>query len=99
MRGTIMDYPLTLPTILEHAGRLHGAQEIVSRRPDKSIHRCTFGDFYRRARLLAEALQKAGLKPGDRVGTLCWNHSAHLEAYFGLNVTERGRYQGQSETV
>jgi fatty-acyl-CoA synthase len=84
MRGTIMDYPLTLPTILEHAGRLHRAQEIVSRRPDKSIHRCTFGDFYRRARLLAEALQKAGLKPGDRVGTLCWNHSAHLEAYFGV---------------
>jgi len=84
MRGTIMDYPLTLPTILEHAGRLHRAQEIVSRRPDRSIHRCTFGDFYRRARLLAEALIKAGLEPGDRVATLCWNHSAHLEAYFGV---------------
>jgi len=84
MRGTIMDYPLTLTTILEHAGRLHGAQEIVSRRPDRSIERCTFADFYRRARLLAEALLKAGLKPGDRVATLCWNHSAHLEAYFGV---------------
>ena len=84
MRGTIMDYPLTLPTILEHAGRLHSAQEIVSRRPDRSLHRCTFGEFYQRARLLAEALQKAGLQPGDRVGTLCWNHSVHLEAYFGV---------------
>ena len=84
MRGTIMDYPLTLPTILEHAGRLHGAQEIVSRRPDRSIHRCTFADFYRRSRLLAEALLKAGLQPGDRVATLCWNHSVHLEAYLGV---------------
>lgn len=84
MRGTIMDYPLTLPTILEHAGRLHGAQEIVSRQPDRSIHRCTFSNFYRRTRLLAEALLKAGLKPGDRVGTLCWNNATHLEAYFGV---------------
>ena len=84
MRGTMMDYPLTLPTILEHAARLHSAQEIVSRRHDRSIHRYTVGDFYRRARLLAEALQKAGLQPGDRVGTLCWNHASHLEAYFGV---------------
>ncbi len=84
MRGTIMDYPLTLPTILEHAGRLHSDQEIVSRRPDKSLHRYKFRDFYRRSKQLAEALLKAGLKPGERVGSLCWNHSTHLEAYFGV---------------
>ena len=41
-------------------------------------------DFYRRAKALAEALQRAGLQPGDRVATLCWNHYAHLEAYFGV---------------
>ena len=80
MRGTIMDFPLTLPTILEHAGRLHGAQEIVSRRPDKSLHRYTYKEFHHRSKLLSEALLKAGLQPGDRVGTLCWNHFAHLEA-------------------
>ena len=84
MRGTIMDYPLTLPTILEHAGRLHSAQEIVSRKPDKSIHRYTFGEFYRRSKLIAESLLKIGLKPGDRVATLCWNHNIHLETYFGV---------------
>lgn len=84
MRGTIMDYPLTLPTILEHAGRLHGAQEIVSRLPDRSLHRYTFADFYRRSKQLSEALQLAGLKAGERVGTLCWNHYAHLETYFGV---------------
>ena len=84
MRGTIMDYPLTLPTILEHAGRLHGSQEIVSRKSDKSLHRYRFSKFYKRTKYLAEALINAGLKPGDRVGTLCWNHYAHLEAYFGV---------------
>lgn len=84
MKGTMMNYPLTLTHILERAGRLYGSVEIVSRMPDKSLHRYTYADFYRRARSLAKALQKAGLKRGDRVGTLMWNHYAHLEAYFGI---------------
>jgi hypothetical protein len=84
MRNTMMQFPLTLTTILEHAGRLNKDFEIVSRMPDKSLHRDSFGNFSRRERLLAEALQKAGLKRGDRVGTLMWNHYAHMEAYFGI---------------
>src|SRR5208282_5893475 len=84
MQGTMMRFPLTLTAMLEHAGKLHGDVEIVSRMPDKSLHRHRFADFYRRARRLAEALTKAGLKPGDRVATLMWNHYAHIEAYFGV---------------
>lgn len=84
MKGTMMNYPLTLTHILERAGNIHGSVEIVSRMPDKSLHRYTYADFYRRARSLAKALQKAGLKRGERVGTLMWNHYAHLEAYFGI---------------
>ncbi len=84
MRGTMMDYPLTLIPILERAGRFFGRVEIVSRLPGRSLHRHTYGDFYRRARALAAGLVKAGLKPGDRVATLMWNHYAHLEAYFGI---------------
>src|SRR5256886_9895374 len=38
----------------------------------------------RRAKQLAVALQKLGLERGDRVATLCWNHSQHHEAYFGI---------------
>src|SRR4030067_353767 len=30
------------------------------------------------------ALQAAGLKKGDRVATLMWNHYAHLETYFAV---------------
>ncbi|WP_211295704.1 long-chain fatty acid--CoA ligase [Planifilum fimeticola] len=80
----MMNYPLTLMHILERAGMLYGSVEIVSRMPDKSLHRYTYADFYRRARSLAKALQKAGLKRGDRVGTLMWNHYVHLESYFGI---------------
>ncbi|MGA9473935.1 MAG: long-chain fatty acid--CoA ligase, partial [Terriglobales bacterium] len=46
-----------------------------------------YADLYRRSRALAEALQKAGLKRGDRVATLMWNHHAHLEAYFGIPIS------------
>ncbi len=84
MQSTMMNYPLTLAPILERAGTLFGASEIVSRLPDKSLHRYRYRDFHRRALALGGALQAAGLKKGDRVATLMWNHYAHLEAYFAI---------------
>src|SRR5205085_4342703 len=70
--------------ILQRAGRLFATQKIVSRLPDKSLHRYRYSDFHRRTRALAGALQRAGIQPGDRVATLMWNHYAHLEAYFAI---------------
>jgi len=81
-----MHDPLTLSHSLERAGKFFSAAEIVSRRPDHTLHRYTYADLYRRARALAEALQRAGLERGDRVATLMWNHHAHLEAYFGIPI-------------
>jgi fatty-acyl-CoA synthase len=81
---TMMRVPLTLPHFLERAAKLFPRVEIVWRRPDRSVQRYTYADFHRRARALAEALQRAGLRSRDRVATLLWNHSAHLEAYFGV---------------
>ena len=86
MHSTMMSVPLNLSHFLERAGKLFGGQEIVSRMPDKSLHRYTYADFYGRTRQLAEALQRAGLKRGDRVATLMWNHYAHYESYFGVIV-------------
>lgn len=84
MRGTMMDFPLTLPVILERAGKLFRRVEIVSRKPDRTAIRTTYGDFYGRARRLANALTKLGLRPGDRVASMMWNHTGHLEAFFGV---------------
>ena len=86
MRGTMMNFPLTLAPILERAGKLFSKVEVVSRLPGLGLGRCKYGDIYRRARQLAHALQLAGLKPGDRVATLMWNHAQHVEAYFGIPV-------------
>ncbi|HEY1271454.1 MAG TPA: AMP-binding protein, partial [Terriglobales bacterium] len=82
----MMSYPLTLIHVVERAGKLFPSVEIHSRLPDRSLHHATYGDLYRRARALAEALQRAGLQRGDRVATLMWNHCAHLEAYFGIPI-------------
>jgi fatty-acyl-CoA synthase len=84
MKGTMMPFPLTIARLLERAGTLFPNVEIVSSRPDNSLHRCTYREMYQRARALATALQSMGLRRGDRVATLMWNHSAHLEAYFGI---------------
>ncbi len=84
MNGLIMDFQLTIPVMMRRAETFFGHKEIVSRLPDKSYHRYTYLDFARRAKRLAVALQKLGLKQNDRVGTFCWNHYQHLEIYFGV---------------
>jgi fatty-acyl-CoA synthase len=84
MQSTMMQMPLTINHILDRGNQIFGDREIVSRRPDKSLHRTNYAALYRRSRQLAAALVEAGIRPGDRVATLMWNHSIHLEAYFGI---------------
>src|SRR5579862_1989769 len=86
MLGLMMNFPLTIPALLERAGTIFGNVEIVARRPDRTVARSTWGDLYRRSRRLANVLTGLGLRRGDRVATLMWNHTAHMEAYFGVPV-------------
>jgi fatty-acyl-CoA synthase len=84
MKSTMMTVPLSTNHLLERAGKYFADHEIVSRLPDKSIRRSTFGELFVRARQLSKALAGAGVDRGEAVGTLMWNHSAHLECYFGI---------------
>jgi fatty-acyl-CoA synthase len=84
MEGLMMDFQLTLPPLLRRAETFFGEREVVSRLPDRSFHRTTYRDVCRRARQLGVGLRQLGLKRGDRVATLCWNHHQHVEAYFGI---------------
>jgi len=84
MRGLMMDFPLTVPALLERAGGVFGKVEIVTRRPDRRLFRSSWGQLYRRSRRLANALVSLGLRRGDRVATLLWNQSEHMEAYFAV---------------
>src|SRR5437016_2131370 len=83
MRGTTMDFPLTLQHIFERGTRLFPDREIVTGGMT-GAHRYTYREFGQRVHRLASALKDLGLKPGERVGTFGWNHYRHLELYFAV---------------
>ncbi len=84
LSGQMMEQPLLIPSILEHAQRHHASTEVISARPAGAPHRSTWGTVAGRAAQLAHALSVLGVGPGDRVGTLAWNTSRHLEVYYAV---------------
>ena len=85
MHGLMMDQPLTISALLTFAEQNHGDSEIVTRTVEGPIHRYTYRDAARRSRQLAAALQRLGVREGDRVGTLAWNTHRHFELYYGVS--------------
>ena len=55
MNGLMMQQPLLISTLLTHAERHHGEQQIVSRRVEGDIHRTTYRDLAARSRRMANA--------------------------------------------
>lgn len=84
MDGLMMEYPLTIDRIVEHAGRMFPHKAVRTKRPDGSMHEYTYADLLGRSRRLAAGLAALGVEHGDRVGTFAWNHYQHLEMYFGI---------------
>jgi acyl-CoA synthetase (AMP-forming)/AMP-acid ligase II len=82
MQGLMMEMPLLISSILRHAARHHADAEVVSRRLEGDIHRYTYADCEQRARRLASALERAGVRQGERVATLAWNGYRHVEIYY-----------------
>ncbi|HTN66438.1 MAG TPA: 3-(methylthio)propionyl-CoA ligase [Burkholderiaceae bacterium] len=85
LMGQMMDQPLLISSIIQHADRYFGDNEIVSRRVEGDIHRYTYRDCHRRSRQLANALANLGVKIGERVATLAWNGYRHMEAYYAVS--------------
>jgi len=77
---TMMNTPLTMSVLMDRGPALSPNTEIVSKMRDK-VHRYTYAELGNRARQLAHALTKLGVKQGDRVATLAWNGYRHLEIY------------------
>ena len=85
MRGLMMDRPLLVSSILEHAAERYGAVEMVSCTVDAPVHRTTYANLRERVRQLARALRdKLGVQPGERIATLAWNDHRHFELYYGI---------------
>ncbi|MFN8821894.1 MAG: 3-(methylthio)propionyl-CoA ligase [Betaproteobacteria bacterium] len=85
LHGLMMQAPLAIASLIQHADRFHPDVEIVSRRVEGDIHRSTYRQAHRRARQLANALAALGVGRSDRVGTLAWNGYRHFELYFAVS--------------
>jgi len=85
----MMDSPLLISGLIEHAASSNPNSEIVSRRcesdGESDIHRYTMKDAAKRSKQIANALIELGAKPSDRIATLAWNNYRHFELYFGVS--------------
>ncbi|MBA2546914.1 MAG: fatty-acid--CoA ligase [Burkholderiaceae bacterium] len=85
LQSLMMQMPLLISSLIEHADRHHGDSEIVSRRVEGDIHRTTYHELHRRSRRLANALAELGIDQGDRVATVAWNGYRHMELYYAVS--------------
>ncbi len=83
MNGLMQDWKLTVDKVIEHAHFNHGGREIVTRTVEGPILRSTYSDLYWRARQCSNALLADGVQKGDRVATLAWNTTRHIETWYG----------------
>jgi acyl-CoA synthetase (AMP-forming)/AMP-acid ligase II len=85
MNGLMMQQQLLISSLLTHAERHHGEQQVVSRRVEGDIHRYTYRELADRSRRLANAVAALGVGFGDRVATLAWNGYRHMELYYAVS--------------
>jgi fatty-acyl-CoA synthase len=83
--GLMMDRPLLISSIIEHAAAQNGQTEIVSRETHGPVFRYTVLGCALRVGKLANALADLGLPPGSTVGTLAWNNHRHVEIYYAVS--------------
>lgn len=81
----MMDRPLLISDVIEHAAAQFGDVEIASRETHGPMFRYTYAQCAARARKLAHALRRLGLTAGHAVATLAWNNHRHLETYYGVS--------------
>ncbi len=83
--GLMMERPLLLSSVIDHAAQQFGDVEVVSRETNGSLFRYTYAQCAVRARQLANALKRLGLKQGEAVGSIAWNNHRHLELYYAVS--------------
>ncbi|MDE1985038.1 MAG: long-chain-fatty-acid--CoA ligase [Alphaproteobacteria bacterium] len=84
MLGLMQDWPLLIHKIIDHAALYYSEREVVTRSPEGPIEHTNYGEIAVRAHKVAAALDKRGIKLGDRIGTLAWNTSRHVESWYGI---------------
>ncbi len=83
MNSTMQDPPLSITELFRHGAAVYPDSEIITFEGERARH-TSYAKVAERVNRLAGALRTLGIVAGDRVGTLCWNHQEHIEAYFAI---------------
>ncbi len=81
--GAVNGDQLTVRALLDRGAASFPDRTVVTRTAAGSVT-TTYREFVARVHRLAHALTALGVRPGDRVATLAWNHQRHLELYFAV---------------
>ena len=74
----------TIRTLLLDAYSQSPDAVCVRWKADREWHEWTFADLHARARAVAEALGRLGVKPGDRVSLMMENRPEWMSTYLGI---------------
>ncbi|UTW44417.1 long-chain fatty acid--CoA ligase [bacterium SCSIO 12696] len=84
MQAQMMDFPLTVTSVMRHAQRAHATTRVASITLDNPAQEYDWSEAFRRVAQLGNGLKTLGVQQGDRVATLAWNDHRHLELYFAV---------------
>jgi fatty-acyl-CoA synthase len=84
MLGLMQNWPLLLHRIIDHAAANHAERRVVTRSVEGPITTTTYAAIHARSLRLAKRLDREGIGLGDRIATLAWNTSRHLECWYGI---------------
>ena len=85
MKGNMTKIGLTTNMLISHAEKNHGQTEVLSVDVKGDVEKSTWQKVGERARKIASALDKLGLKKGDRLGTISPNNKEHLELLYAIS--------------
>jgi len=83
LESTMQDAPLSIRSIFDYGRRVFANSQVITFEGE-GCRKASFAEVGARTEKLAAALQRLGVRPGDRVGTFQWNNQEHLEAYFAV---------------
>jgi fatty-acyl-CoA synthase len=83
VRSTMMDVPLTVTALMRYGTSAFADREVRTWTGESSRSQ-SYGETGARAARLAGALRSLGVDGDQRVATLMWNNSQHLEAYLAV---------------
>ena len=85
MKGNMSKLGLTTNMLISHAEINHSQTEVISVDVKGNVEKSTWKKIGKKARKIASAIVKLGLKKGDRLGTISPNNKEHLELIYAIS--------------